>query len=67
MLSIPTVLALRFVTKNSLQQRINVLQNSYKFQITGLGVFSSFELMSNVKPFILLNQTLLKTPVYFPL
>lgn len=67
MLSIPTALALRFVTKNSLQQRINVLQKSYKFQITGLGVFSSFELMSNVKPFILLNQTLLKTPVYFPL
>ena len=67
MLSIPTALALQFVTKNSLQQRINALQKSYKLQITGLGVFSSFEFMSNVKPFILLNQTLLKTPVYFPL
>lgn len=67
MLSIPTALALRFVTKNSLQQRINALQKSYKLQITGLGVFSSLEFMSNVKPFILLNQTLLKTPVYFPL
>lgn len=67
MISIPTALAVRFVANNNLQQRINVLQKSYKIQITGMGLFSSFEFMNNVKPFILLNQTLLKTPVYFPL
>ena len=50
MLSIPTVLALRFVTNNNLQKRINILQRSYKIQITGLGFFSSFELINNFKP-----------------
>ncbi len=54
MLSIPTALALRFVTNNSLQKRINVLQKSYKIQITGLSLFSSFELMNNFKPLILM-------------
>ncbi len=39
--SIPTYLAVRFVTKSSLNQRINVLQNSYKFQVAGLSVFSA--------------------------
>ena len=50
MFSIPTVLALRFVTNNSLQKRINVLQRSYKIQIVGLSFFSSFELINNFKP-----------------
>lgn len=67
MISIPTALALRFVANNNLQQRINVLQKSYKIQITGMGLFSSIEFMNNVKPFILLNQTVLKNSVYFPL
>ncbi len=38
--SIPTYLALRFVTNNSLKQRINFLQNSYKIQVTGFSIFS---------------------------
>lgn len=67
MISIPTALAVRFVANNNLKQRINVLQKSYKIQITGMGLFSSFEFINNVKPFILLNQPLLKNAVYFPL
>ena len=54
MLSIPAALALRFVTNSSLQKRINVLQKSYKIQITGLSVFSSFEIFNNFKPLILI-------------
>lgn len=39
--SIPTYLAVRFVTNSSLKQRINVLEKSYKLQIAGLSVFSA--------------------------
>ena len=39
--SIPTYLAVRFVTQSSLKQRINVLEKSYKFQVAGLSVFSA--------------------------
>lgn len=42
--SIPTYLALRFVTSNSLKQRINFLQNSYKLQVAGLSTFSLINL-----------------------
>ena len=42
--SIPTYLAVRFVTKSSLYQRINVLQKSYKFQVAGLSIFSALNI-----------------------
>ena len=38
--SIPTYLALRFVSTNNLRTRINLLQKSYKAQITGLTMFT---------------------------
>ena len=38
--SIPTYLALRFVTTRSLKERINFLQTSYKVQVAGLSTFS---------------------------
>jgi len=64
MFSIPTALALRFVANNNLQQRINVLQKSYKVQITGMSIFSSFELMNNVKPWVFLNSSIFKNLSY---
>ena len=64
MLSIPAALALRFVANNNLQQRISVLQKSYKVQITGMGVFSSFEIMNNVKPWMFLNSSVFKNLSY---
>ena len=39
--SIPTYLAVRFVTQSSLKQRISMLEKSYKFQVAGLSVFSA--------------------------
>ena len=65
--SIPTALAVKFVTKNSLQKRIQVLQNSYKVQITGLGALSSFEVLNNTKLFLTNNQPIFKALVYTPL
>ena len=38
--SIPTYLALRFVSTQNLRTRIKLLQNSYKAQVTGLTMFS---------------------------
>ena len=38
--SIPTYLALRFVSRQNLRTRIKLLQNSYKAQVTGLTMFS---------------------------
>ena len=64
MFSIPTALALRFVANNNLQQRINVLQKSYKVQITGMGILSSFEIMNNVKPWVFLNSSVFKNLSY---
>lgn len=64
MFSIPTALALRFVANNNLQQRINVLQRSYKVQITGMGILSSFEIMNNVKPWVFLNSSVFKNLSY---
>tara|TARA_Y100000992_G_C21085233_1_gene405301 strand:+ start:290 stop:481 length:192 start_codon:yes stop_codon:yes gene_type:complete len=38
--SIPTYLALRFVTKQGLQKRIKVLQKSYQYQVAGMSIFT---------------------------
>tara|TARA_Y100000816_G_scaffold189795_1_gene138246 strand:+ start:282 stop:485 length:204 start_codon:yes stop_codon:yes gene_type:complete len=67
MLSIPAALAVRFVANNNLNQRINVLQKSYKIQITGMGIFSSFEILNNVKPFMLINSSVIKNLSFIPI
>ena len=38
--SIPTYLALRFVTRQPLKKRIKVLQKSYQYQVAGISIFS---------------------------
>ena len=42
--SLPTLVALRFVKNNSLSERINVLQNSYKAQIMSFFSLSLFNM-----------------------
>ena len=50
--SIPTFLALRFVSKNNLRTRVNLLQKSYKALVTGLTMFTiaNFDKTFIVKP-----------------
>lgn len=52
--SIPTYLALRFVSRENLRTRIKLLQNSYKAQVTGLTMFSivNIDKSALVKPLI---------------
>ena len=38
--SIPTFLALKFVSNNNLRNRVNLLQKSYKAQVAGLTIFT---------------------------
>ena len=42
--SLPTLVALRFVKNNSLSKRINVLQNSYKAQMMSFFSLSLFNM-----------------------
>ena len=51
-ISVPTLFALRFVKNNSLSQRINVLQNSYKAQIASFFSVSVF----NMKEYLICSD-----------
>lgn len=50
--SIPTFLAVKFVSTNNLRTRVNLLQKSYKAQVTGLTMFTiaNFDKTALFKP-----------------
>ncbi len=58
--SIPTAYALNFVVKKPLQQRIRVLQNSYKIQMTGFTTFTILNYANILKPIATFNQSVIK-------
>lgn len=65
--SIPTAYALNFVGKRSLHQRIRVLQNSYKIQLTGFSTFTLVNLPTIMKPMSILNESIIKTTGALPI
>ena len=64
--SIPTAYALNFVVKRPLHQRIRVLQNSYKIQLTGFSTFALVNLPNIMKPIHVLNESIIKTSGALP-
>ena len=65
-LSIPTVLALNFVTKRPLQQRMKALRTSYQIQFTGFSTLTAINMASYIKPLTTLNQAMIKTAGSIP-
>ena len=59
--SIPTVLAVNFVTKRPLQQRMKALRRSYQIQFTGFSTLAAINIASYLKPLTTLNHALIKT------
>ncbi len=59
--SIPTVLAVNFVTKRPLQQRMKALRRSYQIQFTGFSTLAAINIASYLKPLTTLNQAMIKT------
>lgn len=59
--SIPAAFALNFVTKRPLQQRMKILQKSYKIQFTGVSTLTAVNMITYIKPLTTLNHAMIKT------